>query len=83
MSSNVKHVAVSVAGIGGDPNRKEIKQIDIEPGTTAGDVLRAIGQPDFALSTRRLSSINQSENLYPLVENGEEIFANLSLVAGC
>lgn len=83
MSSNLKHVAVSVTGIGGDPNRKEIRQMDIEPGTTAGDVLRSLGQPDFVLSTRRYSSINQSENLYPLVENGEELFANPSIVAGC
>jgi hypothetical protein len=83
MSSNLKHVAVSVTGTGGDPNRKEIRQMDIEPGTTAGDVLRSLGQPDFVLSTRRYSSINQGENLFPLVENGEELFASPSMVAGC
>jgi hypothetical protein len=83
MSSNVKHVAVSISATDGDPSRKEIRQMDIEPGTTALDILKSIGKPDYSLSSRRFSSINESENLYTLVENGEELFANPKMIAGC
>ncbi len=82
MSANLKHLSITVTGKGGDPNQKEVKQIDIEPGTTPGDVLRSLDLSGYVLSSRTKSSFNDRENLYPLVQDGEDLNASPVMSAG-
>jgi hypothetical protein len=67
-----KDLTVVVAGTG------EIKDIAIESGTTADDVLRSIGLQGYALSKDGSSStfFQRKENIYPLVEDGTKLWAS-------
>jgi hypothetical protein len=51
----------------------------IEPGTTARDILRQIGAENFVLyKDAGQRSLNNTENVYPLVQDGEKLFAGPS-----
>ena len=67
-----KDFTVVVAGTG------EPKDITVEPGTTAEDVLRTLGLQGYALSKDGSSStfFQPKENIYPLVEDGAKLWAS-------
>lgn len=82
MSANAKHVAITVTGVGGDPNSKQVRQVDIEPGSTPRDILSSLNLDGYVLSSRMHSSFHEDENLYPLVESGEDLNASPRMDAG-
>ena len=67
-----KDLTVVVAGTG------EPKDITIEPGTTARDVLRSLDLQGYVLCKDGSSStfIEPKENIYPLVEEGAKIWTS-------
>ena len=67
-----KDLTVVVAGTG------EPKDITVEPGTTAEDVLRTLGLQGYVLCRDGSSStfFQQKENIYPLVEDGAKLWAS-------
>jgi hypothetical protein len=78
----IKHLMVTVTGVGGDSSSQKKHLIDIEPGTTVGDVLEKLKLPGYLIGNSRLPSMHKDENLYPLVADGEELHASPSMVAG-
>ena len=67
-----KDLSIVVAGTG-EPN-----DITIEPGTTARDVLRALGFKGYVLSKdgSSITFFRPKENIYPLVEDGDKLWAS-------
>ena len=67
-----KELSIVVAGTG-EPN-----DITIEPGTTAQDVLRALGFKGYVLCLDGSSStfLGNKENIYPLVVDGDKLWAS-------
>ena len=67
-----KDFTVVVAGTG------EPRDITIEPGTTAEDVLRALNLQGYILCTDGSSTtfLERRENIYPLVEDGAKLWAS-------
>ena len=82
MSGNKKRISVIVSGVGGDSNRTNQHDVDIEPGTRVGDVLNQLGLQNYTMSSSRLPSLNEMENLFPMVADGEELHASLRMTAG-
>jgi hypothetical protein len=82
MSENKKRIAVVASGASGDANTKTKYEVDIEPGTRVGDVLSQLGLRNYTMSNSRAVSLNEMENLFPMVADGEEIHASPSMVAG-
>jgi hypothetical protein len=82
VSANAKHIAVTVTGVGGDPNAKQVKQVDIEPGTTARDILKSMNLDGYVMSSRRHASFHEDDNIYPMVESGEDLNASPRVDAG-
>lgn len=73
----MKHLAVVVAGTG------EIKDITIQPGTTAGDILRSIGLDGYVLSLDTGSSpLQGEEEVYSKVSDGAKTYASTPADAG-
>jgi hypothetical protein len=67
-----KDLTVAIAASG------ELKDITIEPGTTAEDILRTLGLQGYVLSRDGSSStfFQPRENIYPLVEDGQKLWAS-------
>ena len=73
----MKKLAVVVAGTG------QIRDVEIEPGTTAGDVLHQLNLPDYLLSKGPNEPFfAAAESVYDKVKDGEKIFASTKAEVG-
>jgi hypothetical protein len=73
----MKNLSVVVAGSG------QIKDVNIQPGTTAGDVLHELNLPDYLLSKGPGEPFfAAAESVYDKVKDGEKIFASTKAEVG-
>jgi hypothetical protein len=73
----MKHLSVVVAGTG------QIRDIEIEPGTTAGDILNQLQLRDYLLSKGPNDPfLATGESVYDKVGDGEKIFASTKAEVG-
>jgi hypothetical protein len=73
----MKKLSVVVAGTG------QIRDIEIQPGTTAGDVLNQLNLRDYLLSKGPNDPFfANADTLYDKVEGGEKIFASTKAEVG-
>ena len=73
----MKRLSVVVAGTG------QIRDIEIQSGTTAGDVLNQLGLKDYLLSKGPNDPFFAvAESVYDKVKDGEKIFASTKAEVG-
>jgi len=73
----MKKLSVVVAGTG------QIRDIEIEPGTTSRDILNQLGIPDYLLSKGPNEPFfAAAESVYDKVADGEKIFASTKAEVG-
>ena len=72
----MKHLVVIVSGTG------QPHDLEIQPGTTAGDVLKQIGLTGYVLQKNGENPFGETENIYPRVEDGEKLYANSPATVG-
>jgi len=73
----MKRLSVVVAGTG------QIRDVEIQPGTTAGDVLHQLNLPDYLLSKGPNEPFFASaDSVYDKVNDGEKIFASTKAEVG-
>lgn len=73
----MKKIAVVVAGSG------QIRDAEIQPGTTAGDVLHQLNLKDYLLSKGPNDPFfAATESIYDKVNDGEKIFASTKAEVG-
>jgi hypothetical protein len=76
-NENMKHLSVVVAGTG------QIRDVEIQPGTTAGDILNQLTLRDYLLSKGPNEPFFASaESVYDKVSDGEKIFASTKAEVG-
>jgi hypothetical protein len=74
---NMKKLSVVVAGTG------QIRDVEIQPGTTAGDILHQLTLPDYLLSKGPNEPFfAAAESVYDKVKDGEKIFASTKAEVG-
>lgn len=67
----MKHIVIIVAGTG------KARNLNIEAGTTAHDILNNIGLQDYVLSRDSGQDVfGEHENVYTAVEDGEKLYAS-------
>ena len=73
----MKKLSVVVAGTG------QIRDIEIQPGTTAGDVLHQLNLPDYLLTKGPDDPFfAAAESIYDKVRDGEKLFASTKADVG-
>jgi hypothetical protein len=73
----MKHLSVVIAGTG------RIQDVEIQPGTTAGDVLSQLNIRDYLLSKGPNEPFfAAAESIYDKVGDGEKIFASTKAEVG-
>ena len=73
----MKKLSVVIAGSG------QIRDVEIQPGTTAGDVLHQLSIPDYLLSKGPNEPFFANrETIYDKVEDGTKIFASTKAEVG-
>jgi len=73
----MKKLSVVVAGTG------QIRDVEIQPGTTAGDILHQLNLPDYLLSRGPNEPFfANAESVYDKVKDGEKIFASTKAEVG-
>jgi hypothetical protein len=73
----MKKLSVVVAGTG------QIRDVEIQPGTSAGDILHQLTLPDYLLSKGPNEPFFASaESVYDKVKDGEKIFASTKAEVG-
>jgi hypothetical protein len=73
----MKKLSVVIAGSG------QIRDLEIQSGTTAGDVLHQINLPDYLLSRGSNDPFwANAESIYDKVNDGEKIFASTKAEVG-
>ena len=73
----MKHLSVVVAGTG------QIRDVEIQPGTTAGDILNQLNLRDYLLSKGPNEPFFASaDSVYDKVNDGEKIFASTKAEVG-
>ena len=73
----MKRLSVVVAGTG------QIRDLEIQPGTTAGDVLNQLNLEDYLLSKGPNDPFfANGESVYDKVDDGEKIFASTRAEVG-
>jgi hypothetical protein len=73
----MKHLSVVVAGTG------QIRDVQIQPGTTAGDILNELSLRDYLLSKGPNDPFfANAESVYEKVADGEKIFASTKAEVG-
>jgi len=73
----MKKLSVVVAGTG------QIRDVEIQPGTTAGDILHQLTLPDYLLSKGPNEPFfAAAESVYDKVKDGEKIFASTKAEVG-
>jgi hypothetical protein len=76
-SKRMKKLSVVVAGTG------QIRDVEIQPGTTAGDILHQLNLPDYLLSKGPNEPFfAAAESVYDKVKDGEKIFASTKAEVG-
>jgi hypothetical protein len=75
----MKRISIKVAGTEREPIDRNIK-----PGTSAGDVLADIGLAGYLLSTGPHSNhfFGSDEIIYPLINDGDKLYATTPAVVG-
>ncbi|MCK4351854.1 hypothetical protein KAW65_00410 [candidate division WOR-3 bacterium] len=74
----MKDLLIKVAG-----SEEPARDVTIKPGTTAKDILEGLGLKGYLLSKGPEDPpFGESENVYPLVENGSKLFASLPAEVG-
>ena len=76
MSEDVKRVVVTVVSI----EQEHKFPIDIGPGTKVADVLSKLGLEEYVLSSNRLLTLAEKEDIYSLAEDGEYFRASPSML---
>ena len=73
----MKKLSVVVAGTG------QIRDVEIQSGTTAGDILQQLSLPDYLLSKGPNEPFfAAAESVYDKVKDGEKIFASTKAEVG-
>jgi hypothetical protein len=73
----MKRASVVVAGTG------QIRDIQIEPGTSVGDVLQQLGLREYLLSKGPNEPfLANADTLYDKVNDGEKVFASTKATVG-
>ena len=73
----MKHLSVVIAGTG------DIRDIEIEPGTTTGDILNQLKLRDYLLSKGPNDPFfANADSVYDKVGDGEKIFASTKAEVG-
>ena len=73
----MKHLSVVIAGTG------QIRDIEIEPGTSAGDILNQLELRDYLLSKGQNDPFfANAESVYDKVGDGEKIYASTKAEVG-
>ena len=73
----MKKLSVVIAGTG------QIRDLEIQPGTTAGDVLHQLGLAEYLLSKGTNEPFfAAAESIYDKVRDGEKIFASTKAEVG-
>jgi hypothetical protein len=73
----MKKVCVSIVGSG------QLHEITIQPGTTAGDILRDLNLPDYLLSRSPSADFfAATESIYEKIADGQKIFASTKATVG-
>lgn len=73
----MKKVCVSIVGSG------QLHEITIQPGTTAGDVLRGLNLADYLLSRSPSADFfAENESIFEKVSDGQKIFASTKATVG-
>jgi hypothetical protein len=76
-NENMKHLSVVVAGTG------QIRDVEIQPGTTAGDILNQLTLRDYLLSKGPNEPFfANADSVYDKVNDGEKIFASTKAEVG-
>jgi hypothetical protein len=74
---DMKKLSVVVAGTG------QIRDVEIQPGTTAGDVLHQLNLPDYLLSKGPNEPFfAAAESVYDKVQDGEKVFGSTKAEVG-
>jgi hypothetical protein len=74
----MKRLSVVVAGTG------QIRDVEIQPGTTARDVLTQLNLPDYLLSKGPNDPFfAAAESIFDKVNDGEKVFASTKAEVGC
>jgi hypothetical protein len=69
----MKKLAVVISGL---PAEKNFREIEVQPGSTAGDVLRALSLTGYLLSREgSAQAFANEEEIYPVVESGSKLRA--------
>ncbi len=75
--NQMKKLSVVVAGTG------QIRDVEIQPGTTAGDILHQLSLSDYLLSRGPNEPFfAAAESVYDKVKDGEKIFASTKAEVG-
>jgi hypothetical protein len=73
----MKRLSVVIAGTG------QIRDVEIQPGTTAGDVLQQLNIRDYLLTKGPNEPfLANAESVYDKVNDGEKIFASTKAEVG-
>jgi hypothetical protein len=73
----MKRLSIVVAGTG------QIRDVEIKPGTTAGDVLAQLNLPDYLLSKGPNDPFfAATESIFDKVTDGEKLFASTKADVG-
>ena len=73
----MKRLSVVIAGTG------QIRDTEIQPGTTAGDILQQLSLPDYLLSKGPNEPFfARAESVFDKVNDGEKIFASTKAEVG-
>jgi len=73
----MKHLSVVVAGTG------QIRDVEIEPGTTAGDILSQLSLADYLLSAGPNEPFfAAADTVYDKVKDGQKLFASTKAEVG-
>ena len=80
----MKNITVILSGA---PEGQNIRELQLEPGSTCGDVLRALGLSNYLLSREgSAQKFADEEELYGVVEDGMKLratpLASVGVVAG-
>ncbi|HXS95074.1 MAG TPA: hypothetical protein VN736_10745 [Candidatus Limnocylindrales bacterium] len=73
----MKRLSVVVAGTG------QIRDVEIQPGTTAGDIVDQLNLPDYLLSKGPNEPFfARAESVFDKVNDGEKVFASTKAEVG-
>jgi hypothetical protein len=77
--TTMKRIAIKVAG-----SERGLIDVEILPGTTAGEVLNDAGLRGYLLSTGPNSNrfFAEDENIFPYIADGDKLYATTPAIVG-